>query len=102
MNYSTLAQALTHDNNGVVFDLGSVYSRLADLTDRRHRQGRRYELALLLLMTLVAKLAGQDTPDGIAEWVKLRTEFLVEVFQVKQGCRPGGLCESRALKRRFA
>ena len=96
MNYSTLAQALTHDNDGVVFDRGSVYSRLADLTDRRHRRCRRYELALLLLMTLVAKLAGQDTPDGIAEWVKLRTEFLVEVFQVKQGRMPGGLCKSRA------
>ena len=59
MNYSTLAQALAHDGDGVVFDLGSLYSRLADLTDRRHRRGRRYELALVLLMTLVAKLAGR-------------------------------------------
>ena len=67
MNYSTLAEALAHNGDGVVFDLDSLYSRLADLTDRRHRRGRRYELALLLLMTVVAKLAGQDTPDGIAE-----------------------------------
>jgi len=28
MNYSTLAQALAHDGNGVVFDLDSLYSRL--------------------------------------------------------------------------
>jgi predicted transposase YbfD/YdcC len=97
MNYSTLASALAHDGDGVVFDLDSLYSRLADLTDHRHRRGRRYELALLLLMTLVAKLAGQDTPDGIAEWVKLRTAFFVEVFQVKQGRMPHAMTYRRVL-----
>jgi hypothetical protein len=79
----------------VVFDLGSLYSRLAALTDRRHRRGRRDELALLL--TLVAKLAGQDTPDGIAEWVKLRTDFFVDVFQVKRGRMPHAMRYRRVL-----
>lgn len=97
MNYSTLAQALAHDGDGVVFGLDSLYSRLANLTDRRHRRGRRYELALLLMMTLVAKLAGQDTPDGIAEWVNLRRDFFVEVFQVKRGQLPHAMTYRRVL-----
>jgi predicted transposase YbfD/YdcC len=97
MNYSTLAQALAHDGDGVVFDLGSLYSRLTDLTDRRHRRGRRYELALVLLMTLVAKLAGQDTPAGIAEWVKLRQDFFADVFQVKHGRMPHAMTYRRVL-----
>ena len=110
MNYSTLAQALAHDGDGVVFDLDSLYSRLADLTDRRPRRGRRYALALVLLLALVAthrptranspghgQLAGQDTPDGIAEWVKLRRDFFVEVFQVKWGRLPHAMTYRRVL-----
>jgi hypothetical protein len=97
MSYSTLAEALAHDGDGVVFDLDSLYSRLADLTDRRHRRGRRYELALLLLLTLVAQLAGQDTPDGIAEWVKLRRDFFVAVLQVKRGRLPHAMTYRRVL-----
>ncbi len=97
MNYSTLAQALAHASDGVVFELGRLYNRLADLTDRRHRRGRRYAWALVLLITLVAKLAGQATPDGIAEWVKLRRDFFVEVFQVKRGRLPHAITYRRVL-----
>ncbi len=81
----------------MVFELGRLYNRLADLTDRRHRRGRRYAWALVLLITLVAKLAGQATPDGIAEWVKLRRDFFVEVFQVKRGRLPHAITYRRVL-----
>jgi len=97
MNYNTLIDSLAQDSEGVVFDLGSLYSRLTVLTDHRHRRGVRYELAVILMAVIVAKLAGQDKPEGIAEWVKLRTDFFVDVFQVKRATMPHAMTYRRVL-----
>lgn len=97
MNYSTFGESVAADQDGVIFDVGSVYSRLTDLPDPRARRGRRYELAVLLLVVLLAKLAGQDKPDGIAEWVKLRAAFFVEVFQLKRSWMPHAMTYRRVL-----
>jgi predicted transposase YbfD/YdcC len=97
MNYNTVAQSLPQDAAGVVFDLESLYSRLTAVRDGRHRRGRRYELALLLVTAVVAKLAGQDTPEGIAEWVQLRRDLFVETFQVKRARMPHAMTYRRAL-----
>lgn len=97
MNYSTFVESVAADQDGVIFDVGSVYSRLTDLPDPRARRGRRYELAVLLLAVLLAKLAGQDKPDGIAEWVKWRAAFFVEVFQLKRPLMPHAMTYRRVL-----
>jgi predicted transposase YbfD/YdcC len=97
MNYSILPESLAQDCDGVVFDVGSLYSRLRGLTDHRHRRGVRYELAALLTAVLVAKLAGQDKPEGIAEWVKLRADFLGEVFELKRPLTPHAMTYRRVL-----
>lgn len=54
----------------------SLAAAFAQLTDQRARRGGRYPLASLLVLLVVAKLAGQDTPSAIAEWVALRTDRL--------------------------
>lgn len=97
MNYSTLMEALASDRDGVVFDVGSLYSRLTDLPDHRARRGVRYALAVLLLAVLLAKLAGQDKPEGIAEWVQLRADFFREVFQLKRPLTPHAMTYRRVL-----
>ncbi len=97
MNYSTLVEALACDRDGVVFDVESLYSRLTGLPDHRARRGMRYELAVLLLAVLLAKLAGQDKPEGIAEWVKLRAEFFREVFHLKRSLQPHAMTYRRVL-----
>jgi predicted transposase YbfD/YdcC len=97
MNYSILRESLAQDCDGVVLDVGSLYSRLMGLTDHRHRRGVRYELAALLTAVLVAKLAGQDKPDGIAEWIKLRADFFVDVLQLKRPLRPHAMTYRRVL-----
>jgi predicted transposase YbfD/YdcC len=97
MNYNTVASMLPQDADGVLFDVESVYSRLMALPDRRQRRGRRYELALLLVLALVAKLAGQDTPEGIAEWVQLRQALFIETFQLKRERLPCAMTYRRAL-----
>lgn len=97
MNYNTAAATLPQDEDGVLFDVASVYSRLRVLPDRRQRRGRRYELALLLVLALVAKLAGQDTPEGIAEWVQLRQALFIETFHLKRERLPCAMTYRRAL-----
>lgn len=88
MNYSTLALTVPQDVDGVIFDVGSLYTRLLEITDTRKRRGLRYELAVILVAMVLAKLAGQDTPQGMAEWVRLRQELFVEVFQLKRARMP--------------
>jgi predicted transposase YbfD/YdcC len=97
MNYSTVLDCGAHDQDGIVFDLGSVYERLSALVDPRHRRGIRYELAVILVAALIAKLAGEDTPEGIAEWVKLRSAFFIESFQVKRSTMPHAMTYRRVL-----
>ena len=58
MDYSTLARPLEGAADGFVFSLNSLYARLEQLRDQRRRRGKRYPLAFVLTVTLVAKLAG--------------------------------------------
>jgi len=60
----------------VPIDPRGLLDRLRRLRDRRGERGRRYELAPLLLLIVFAKLAGEDTPSGIADWVAQRADDL--------------------------
>ena len=88
MNYNTLALTVPHDADGVIFDVGSLYARLLEVADPRKRRGLRYALAVILVAMILAKLAGQDTPQGIAEWVRLRKELFIALFQLKRARMP--------------
>lgn len=68
------------------FALRSLAAAFAQLTDQRARRGVRYPLAPLLVLLVLAKLAGQDTPSAIADWVALRGHAL---------CRALGLAWAR-------
>lgn len=100
MNYSTLAQEVPQDADGVVFDVQSLYAHLLAIPDPRHRRGLRYALAVVLVAMFLAKLAGQDTPQGIAEWVRLRQELFVELFQLKRARMPHAATYRRVAGRR--
>lgn len=82
MDYSLLADGLAQDADGLVFDVCSLYAHLLEIPDRRKRRGRRYELALILLLVVLAKLAGEDKPHGIAQWVRARAAWLVKAFDL--------------------
>jgi hypothetical protein len=63
---------------GEFIDLGSLFACFQTLKDKRKRRGRRYSLALILLIILMAKVCGENHPSGIAEWAKHRASLLVE------------------------
>jgi predicted transposase YbfD/YdcC len=91
MKYSTLQIEIQvpHSEDGYVFDVGSLYDYLLTLTDKRKARGKRYELALILVLMAIAKLAGEDTPYGIADWVRARGRLLAQVFQRTRETFPG-------------
>jgi DDE_Tnp_1-associated len=74
MNYTQQER----NENGLVFDLESLYAYLLKVEDTRKEKGKRYTLTSLLILMLLAKLAGEDKPSGIAEWISHRKELWVQ------------------------
>jgi predicted transposase YbfD/YdcC len=74
--------------NGIEFDLGSVYARLGKLTDVRKAKGKRYSLTTILMIILMAKLCGENTPLGIADWAKNRQAELVKILGLDRPSMP--------------
>ncbi len=70
-------------SEGQLFNVGSLLSYLAKLKDTRKARGIRYSLVTILLLIILAKLCGEDTPYGIAEWAQLRSEWLIELLHLK-------------------
>jgi predicted transposase YbfD/YdcC len=68
MEYSTVGQGPEISAEGVVYDKGSIYGRLQRLTDLRKARGKRYSLTTVLMIVLLAKLSGANSPTEIAEW----------------------------------
>ena len=66
MDYSILADSMPQDAGGLVVDVHSVYAHLLEIPDPRKARGCRYEWALILLLIVLEKLAGEDKPRGIA------------------------------------
>ena len=82
---------------GLVFDVGSLFGRFQELSDKRKRRGLRYSLVLILMIILLAKTCGENHPGGIAEWAKHRTEMLVSLFKLKRKKMPDHMTYRRIL-----
>lgn len=86
MNYITVA---TEHDEGLLLNVGLLYERLEQLADARHARGKRYTLGLVLIVIILAKLSGEDTPYGIAEWARMRCAQLAHAFGLKRVATPG-------------
>lgn len=75
-------------NTGTVVDLGSLYARFQGLHDSRKARGKRYALATILMGVFLAKLCGEDKPSGIAEWVKLRGDWIARMLGLQRKSMP--------------
>lgn len=85
------------DPAGVVLDLTSLYATFARLTDQRDARGIRYSLPTLLTFLTLAKLAGENTLSGVADWVKYRIEALSTALALEKKRAPVDTTYSRAL-----
>lgn len=71
-----------------VFDVGSLYMQFCQLRDKRKPKGLRYRLETILVIMVLAKLCGEDTPSGMAEWAKHRTELLCTALKIERKTMP--------------
>lgn len=62
-----------------------LYAVLQSVQDGRSKRGRRFEAAAVLTVMLLAKLAGEQSWSGIAEWVRLRLAWLQDVLPLRTG-----------------
>jgi predicted transposase YbfD/YdcC len=99
MDHSTASFDVNTDPSGFVVDVGSLFERLATLTDRRCARGKRYALVTVLVFIVLAKLAGEDRLFGISEWVKHRKESLAQALHLVKPRAPHPSTYSRILGR---
>ena len=76
MNYITIEVANTESR---LLNIGELYAVLGQVNDKRQEKGKRYTIGILLMVVILAKLCGEDTPYGIAEWAKMRGKELQQL-----------------------
>ena len=80
-----------------MFDLEALYACLQSIPDHRDPRGLQYPLATLLMIGVLAKLAGQVSLRGMADWAKLRRRELSQLFHLKRERMPHYSTWSRVL-----
>ena len=83
MEYSTVGRGQEISAEGVVYDKGSIYGRLQTLTDLRKARGKRYSLPTVLMIVLLAKLSGANSPTEIAEWGVYHQSEIEALLRIK-------------------
>lgn len=66
----------------------SLYEVLQELSDVRRAQGKRYSLALIVCLLILAKLAGQATLSAATEWIRHRAVPLSQQFGLERASMP--------------
>ncbi len=95
MQSTVLRRAAASDG----FELGRLVERLATLTDTRQRKGLRYQLTPVLVLIILAKLAGADSPSAIADWVNSRGDQLCALLRLSWKRMPHHHTYRRILER---
>jgi predicted transposase YbfD/YdcC len=84
MDYTTLPSKKLPALDAESPALTSLYEVLHELPDVRRAQGKRYSLALILTLLVVAKLAGQTSLRGATEWLQHRRTTLTKHFGLRR------------------
>lgn len=88
MDYTTWAIPTEVETAPETMVVASLYQALQKVPDRRRSQGKRYELALILCLIVLAKLAGQRTLSGATEWIRHRAVSLAQSFGLSHSHMP--------------
>ncbi len=80
MNFTIVSSGLKLPAQPFEIDPNSLYRALKKVDDQRSPRGRSYSAPFVLTLLILAKLAGPTTPKAIAEWVRLRSDWIKAVF----------------------
>ncbi len=97
MKYTPLSFEVNLRPEGFVMEIGSLFSSLMQLHDKRDARGLRYTLVTVLVHVILAKLSGESFVRGIADWVKLRKEHLAEALGLAKVQAPHATTYTRIL-----
>jgi hypothetical protein len=84
-------------HEGVVFSVNSLLAHLEQIPDPRKARGVRYPLVILLALLSWAKLGGEDSMKGMAEWVRLREQALLRLLRIDRTRVPHQTTSERVL-----
>lgn len=88
MEYSTLQSWQAINENGIIYDLNSLFARFETICDPRKARGKRYHLTTLLVIIFLAKLGGQDMPVEMADWAQNHADELGQLLNLKRARMP--------------
>lgn len=97
MKYTREPYELNLVEEGFLFEIGSLVDALGGLCDQRDARGVRYALVTVLMFVMLAKLSGEHSLRGIAQWVELRAEELADMLGLAQVQAPHATTYSRIL-----
>lgn len=97
MNNTTVALDIALPDVPFIADIQALYQKLESLSDQRNRKGLRYELSVIALLALLAKFAGQNSIEEIAEWAKGHCCELVQLLGLSRPTMPHSATLSRVL-----
>ena len=78
----------TENREGQLLNIGELYSTLGQVADNRQQKGKRYTIGILLMVVILSKLCGENTPYGMAEWAKMRASELQRLFGYHRLVKP--------------
>ncbi len=99
MDYTTLPVPTDEGKLLEPSAVASLYEALQQLSDARRAQGKRYELALILCLLILAKLAGETSLSGATEWVRHRAALLADQFGLHRKSMPCQMTYCKVLAR---
>ena len=76
MDYTTLLPEVKEAQEPTQTQVQSLYDLCQQLVDGRAARGKRYDLAGILVVLVLAKLAGMKSLLGASEWIKHQAEVL--------------------------
>src|SRR5437588_7204535 len=99
MDYTTLCAESKEDQEQLSKRMHSLYEVCQQLVDGRKARGKRYDVAGLLVVLLLAKLTGMQSLVGASDWVQDQEAFLREGLQLPWKRMPCAHTYSYALAR---
>src|ERR1700694_6181959 len=96
--HSTETAKVAYSGEAILFDVGSLCAHFSHLVDGRKARGKRYSLVTILMLMIIAKLCGQETPEAMADWAQQRVEALAEMLQLKRRTMPHATTLGRVVR----
>ena len=90
MDATTVVDRVVIPAGATKADAQSLYEVLAGVPDGRKRRGKRYPAALVLTLLLLAKMSGEGKLSGVAQWARLRIDWVQAHLPLERAKLPCG------------